>query len=146
MYLWFCEKQRKTEMDKEIVDRMRSENSEQFQTLVRMHLSFELDLNTDAVEWVISQKSFLFCLFVIKNVHFLHSNECVNNVKLRSKRLFMFQKKSKQLHAATPKGPPFNVVNALTSVGIEQIKQMIMFLMQSESECAIYGQPKLNFI
>lgn len=37
-------------MDKEIVDRIRNENSEQFQTLVRMHLSFELDLNTDSVE------------------------------------------------------------------------------------------------
>lgn len=37
-------------MDREIVDRMRNENPEQFQTLVRMHLSFELDLNTDTVE------------------------------------------------------------------------------------------------
>lgn len=37
-------------MDKEIADRMRSENAEQFQTLVRMHLSFELDLNTEPVE------------------------------------------------------------------------------------------------
>lgn len=37
-------------MDKEIAERMRSENFEQFQTLVRMHLSFELDLNTDPVE------------------------------------------------------------------------------------------------
>lgn len=39
-------------MDRDIADRMRSENFEQFQTLVRMHLSFELDLNTDAVEYV----------------------------------------------------------------------------------------------
>lgn len=38
------------ETDIEIVGRMRSENFEQFQTLVRMHLSFELDLNTDTVE------------------------------------------------------------------------------------------------
>lgn len=37
-------------MDKEIADRLRTENPEQFQTLVRMHLSFELDLNTDPVE------------------------------------------------------------------------------------------------
>lgn len=37
-------------MDREIADRMRNENAEQFQTLVRMHLSFELDLNTDPVE------------------------------------------------------------------------------------------------
>lgn len=38
------------EMDREIADRMQNENFEQFQTLVRMHLSFELDLNTEAVE------------------------------------------------------------------------------------------------
>lgn len=38
--------------NREIADRMRGENFEQFQTLVRMHLSFELDLNTDAVEYV----------------------------------------------------------------------------------------------
>lgn len=43
-------KQKQQTMDKEIADRMRNENSEQFQTLVRMHLSFELDLNTDSVE------------------------------------------------------------------------------------------------
>lgn len=43
-------KQKPNTMDKEIADRMRNENSEQFQTLVRMHLSFELDLNTDPVE------------------------------------------------------------------------------------------------
>lgn len=58
------------------------------------------------------------------------------NGKLRSKRLFMFQKKSKQLqNATTAKGPPFNIANTLTSVGIEQIKQMIVFLMRSESKC-----------
>lgn len=38
------------ESDQEIAIRMRCENYEQFQTLVRMHLSFELDLNTDSVE------------------------------------------------------------------------------------------------
>lgn len=31
----------------ELAELMRSENEEQFTTLVRMHLSFELDLNTD---------------------------------------------------------------------------------------------------
>lgn len=38
------------EMDRETADRMQNENFEQFQTLVRMHLSFELDLNSDTVE------------------------------------------------------------------------------------------------
>lgn len=37
-------------MDRDIAERMRIENIEQFQTLVRMHLSFELDLNTDTAE------------------------------------------------------------------------------------------------
>lgn len=46
----FERKQLIKKMDREIVDRMRNENAEQFQTLVRMHLSFELDLNTDTVE------------------------------------------------------------------------------------------------
>lgn len=31
----------------DLADRMRLQNQEQFNTLVRMHLSFELDLNTD---------------------------------------------------------------------------------------------------
>lgn len=34
-------------MDTETVERMKNDNIEQFNTLVRMHLSFELDLNTD---------------------------------------------------------------------------------------------------
>lgn len=34
----------------ELAERMRCENYEQFQTLVRMHLSFELDLNIDTAE------------------------------------------------------------------------------------------------
>lgn len=65
-----------------------------------------------------------------------YRNECVNSVnKLRSRRLFMFQKKPKQLQTAPNKGPPFNVVQTLTSVGIDQIKQMIVFLMESHSKC-----------
>lgn len=53
-------------MDKDIVERMRSENFEQFQTLVRMHLSFELDLNTDAVEYVLSSNKFRIICLIIK--------------------------------------------------------------------------------
>lgn len=66
-------------MDKEIADRMRTENSEQFQTLVRMHLSFELDLNTDPVEWVFNQANWLlfllrlyFMMFPIAEQHNFH--------------------------------------------------------------------------
>lgn len=32
------------------------------------------------------------------------------------------------------KSPPFNIVDSLTPVGIDQIKQMIQFLMESHSE------------
>lgn len=66
-------------MDREIADRMRNENAEQFQTLVRMHLSFELDLNTDPVEWVVYQL-LLRCVFQflwihnMTNVRFVSSN------------------------------------------------------------------------
>lgn len=31
----------------DLAERMRLQNQEQFHTLVRMHLSFELDLNTE---------------------------------------------------------------------------------------------------
>lgn len=55
-------------MDREIADRMRNENAEQFQTLVRMHLSFELDLNTDPVEWVVYQL-LLRCVFQFLWIH-----------------------------------------------------------------------------
>lgn len=48
------------ETEQEIANRMRGENFEQFQTLVRMHLSFELDLNTDTVEYVL----FAACKFI----------------------------------------------------------------------------------
>lgn len=51
---------KENKMDKEIVDRLRNENPEQFQTLVRMHLSFELDLNTDPVEWVFNEAKIHF--------------------------------------------------------------------------------------
>ncbi|XP_031630780.1 uncharacterized protein LOC116345492 isoform X2 [Contarinia nasturtii] len=102
-------------MDKEIADRLRNENPEQFQTLVRMHLSFELDLSTDPVENDTQQ-----------------TMGSVASVKLRSKKLFAFPKKSKQLHS-TSKSQPFNVVDSLTPVGIEQIKQMIRFLMESQN-------------
>lgn len=36
-----------TVRDEVLAERLRRENNDQFQTLVRMHLSFVLDLNTD---------------------------------------------------------------------------------------------------
>lgn len=65
------------------------------------------------------------------------SNDCTNNVKLRSKKLFAFPKKSKQIHSASVKGPPFNVAQTLTPIGIAQIKQMITFLVRNESKLLV---------
>lgn len=41
------EGQQAVTVDKVIAQNMRTTNYEQFKSLVRMHLSFELDLNTD---------------------------------------------------------------------------------------------------
>lgn len=38
---------RRASVDMTVAERMKSENSEKFISLVRMHLSFELELNTD---------------------------------------------------------------------------------------------------
>lgn len=137
-------------MDRDIADRMQNDNFEQFQTLVRMHLSFELDLNTDAVEWVSIYLCFFlfefidkiwtnkffskkFELFTYDSCAIFLSNDGVSNTKVRSKKLFAFPRKSKQLHTSH-KNPPFNIVNTLTFVGIEQIKKMINFLVQNQSK------------
>lgn len=42
-----CDKPNSVRLDQEIADRLKHDHPEQFLTLVRMHLSFELDLNTD---------------------------------------------------------------------------------------------------
>lgn len=38
---------RRASVDMAVAERMKSENSEKFTSLVRMHLLFELELNTD---------------------------------------------------------------------------------------------------
>lgn len=73
------------------------------------------------------------------------SNDSVSNVKVRSKKLFAFPKKSKQLHSTT-KSPPFNVVDTLTTVGIEQLKEMIRFLTEKQSKCQLLSiRPLIDF-
>lgn len=34
-------------LDRDYADRLKNENPQQFETLVKMHMSFELDLHTD---------------------------------------------------------------------------------------------------
>lgn len=41
------EESTKVRLDQDIASRLQNEHPEQFVTLVRMHLSFELDLHTD---------------------------------------------------------------------------------------------------
>lgn len=74
-------------MDRDIADRMRSENVEQFHTLVRMHLSFELDSNTDSVEYVSSRIDIKHCatlcvhyafhMFILFLFYFSHLFSCI---------------------------------------------------------------------
>ncbi|XP_051157321.1 uncharacterized protein LOC127279164 isoform X2 [Leptopilina boulardi] len=84
--------------------RLRTANPEQFFTLVKMHLSFELDRNTE-------------------------DNDCVmEKAKLKKWGLISFSKKSKSslnLHKG-PEGVP------LTQEGIKQVKRLINYLSQEE--------------
>jgi hypothetical protein len=43
----FSERSMETDSDNTLAERLRREDPEQFHTLVRMHLSFVLDLSTD---------------------------------------------------------------------------------------------------
>lgn len=58
----------------------------------------------------------------------------------------MFHRKPKPLQTAPNKGPPFNVVQTLTSVGIDQIKQMIAFLLESHSKCQIHFTHRFHVV
>lgn len=49
-------------LDRDYADRLKNENPQQFETLVKMHMSFELDLHTD--ELIV----FFFVLIIIKLV------------------------------------------------------------------------------
>lgn len=59
-----------------------------------------------------------------------------HNVKLKSKKLFTFPKKSKHMQSVSSKAinPPFNVAQTLKSIGLQQIQQMITFLSMDESK------------
>ncbi|XP_012268866.2 uncharacterized protein LOC105693480 [Athalia rosae] len=87
-------------VDGKLAYRMRKVNSEQFLTLVRMHLSFELDLNTE--------------------------DDCVvEKAKLKKWGLISFSKKPKSiinLQKGVSEGAP------LTHEGIVQVKQLIEYL------------------
>ncbi|XP_063992154.1 uncharacterized protein LOC135170350 [Diachasmimorpha longicaudata] len=92
-------------VDGKLASRMRKVNPEQFLTLVKMHLSFELDINTE-------------------------DNDAVTEKTKDKKWGFLsFSKKPKSLMNLQQKGES----TALTSEGISQVKQLMEYL--SKEQC-----------
>ena len=92
-------------VDGKLASRMRKVNPEQFHTLVRMHLSFELDLNTE-------------------------DNDCINEKgKLKKWGLLSFTKKPKST-INLQKGAEGA---SLSEDGINQVKQLIEFLSKEQN-------------
>ncbi|XP_015429992.1 PREDICTED: rho GTPase-activating protein 24-like [Dufourea novaeangliae] len=92
-------------VDGKLAFRMRKVNSEQFHTLVKMHLSFELDLNTE-------------------------DNDCINEkAKLKKWGLLSFTKKPKSAINLQ------KVIEgaSLTEDGINQVKQLIEYLSEEQN-------------
>uniref|UniRef100_A0A182MH34 Rho-GAP domain-containing protein n=1 Tax=Anopheles culicifacies TaxID=139723 RepID=A0A182MH34_9DIPT len=98
----------KVRLDQEIANRLQNEHPEQFITLVRMHLSFELDLNTDT------------------------ENEPVGLDKQKQKKWKGFHKKAKGCTSAKATSPEMAKA-ALTKANIDDLKQLIAFLEQEEN-------------
>ncbi|KAJ6646591.1 Rho GTPase-activating protein 19 [Pseudolycoriella hygida] len=91
----------------DLIEKMRKANYEQFVTLVRMHLSFELDVNTT------------------------DDNDGVLNEKLKSKKRFNFHKKAKI--CTTTNSPLCSNSHVLCSEGISQLRELIKFLVSDEN-------------
>ncbi|XP_035896447.1 uncharacterized protein LOC118505160 isoform X1 [Anopheles stephensi] len=98
----------KVRLDQEIAGRLQDEHPEQFITLVRMHLSFELDLNTDT------------------------ENDPAGLDKQKLKKWKGFHKKAKGCTSAKVTSPE-TAKAALTKANIDDLKQLIAFLEQEEN-------------
>ncbi|XP_050068377.1 uncharacterized protein LOC126556875 [Anopheles maculipalpis] len=98
----------KVRLDQEIACRLQDEHPEQFITLVRMHLSFELDLNTDT------------------------ENDPAGLDKQKLKKWKGFHKKAKGCTSAKVTSPE-TAKAALTRANIDDLKQLIAFLEQEEN-------------
>ncbi|XP_053670204.1 uncharacterized protein LOC128720551 [Anopheles nili] len=98
----------KVRLDQDIANRLQNEHPEQFNTLVRMHLSFELDLNTDT------------------------ENEPAGLDKQKVKKWKGFHKKAKGCTSAKVTSPE-TAKAALTKANIEDLKKLIAFLEQEEN-------------
>ncbi|XP_037032276.1 uncharacterized protein LOC119071512 [Bradysia coprophila] len=90
----------------DLIEKMRRSNFEQFVTLVRMHLSFELDLNTT------------------------DDNDVVLNEKLKSKKRFNFHKKAKICTTTTS---PLCSNSQVLKEGILQLRELIKFLVLEQN-------------
>uniref|UniRef100_A0A1Q3F2Z0 Putative rho gtpase-activating protein 19 n=1 Tax=Culex tarsalis TaxID=7177 RepID=A0A1Q3F2Z0_CULTA len=95
-------------LDQEIANRLQNEHPEQFVTLVRMHLSFELDLNTDT------------------------ENDPTSIDKIKNKKWKGFHKKAKAC-ASTKSTSPETTKTSLTKQNIRDVKQLISFLLQEQN-------------
>uniref|UniRef100_A0A182NRW9 Rho-GAP domain-containing protein n=1 Tax=Anopheles dirus TaxID=7168 RepID=A0A182NRW9_9DIPT len=102
------EESTKVRLDQEIANRLQNEHPEQFVTLVRMHLSFELDLNTDT------------------------ENDPAGLDKQKIKKWKGFHKKAKGCTSAKATSPEMAKA-ALTKANIDDLKQLIAFLEQEEN-------------
>ncbi|XP_049277663.1 serine-rich adhesin for platelets isoform X1 [Anopheles funestus] len=102
------EESTKVRLDQEIANRLQNEHPEQFNTLVRMHLSFELDLNTDT------------------------ENDPAGLDKQKLKKWKGFHKKAKGCTSAKATSPEMAKA-ALTKANIDDLKQLIAFLEQEEN-------------
>ncbi|XP_055643506.1 rho GTPase-activating protein 24 [Toxorhynchites rutilus septentrionalis] len=95
-------------LDLEISNRLQNEHPEQFVTLVRMHLSFELDLNTDT------------------------ENDPTGIEKTKSKKWKGFHKKAKSC-TSNKSTSPETAKTVLTKQNIRDVKQLIQFLVQERN-------------
>uniref|UniRef100_A0A182JZH6 Rho-GAP domain-containing protein n=1 Tax=Anopheles christyi TaxID=43041 RepID=A0A182JZH6_9DIPT len=102
------EESTRVRLDQEIAIRLQNEHPEQFVTLVRMHLSFELDLHTDT------------------------ENDPAGLDKQKLKKWKGFHKKAKGCTSAKATSPEMAKA-ALTKANIEDVKQLIAFLEQDEN-------------
>lgn len=103
-----CDKPNSVRLDQEIADRLKHDHPEQFLTLVRMHLSFELDLNTDT------------------------ENDPASLEKVKVKKWKGFHKKARGC-ASTKSNSPETAKTVLTTQNIRVVRQLIDFLIQDKN-------------
>ncbi|XP_062554972.1 serine-rich adhesin for platelets isoform X1 [Armigeres subalbatus] len=103
-----CNKPELIRLDQEFATRLQNEHPEQFITLVRMHLSFELDLNTDT------------------------ENDPASSDKGKIKKWKGFHKKARGC-ASTKTNSPETAKTVLTKQNIRDVMQLIDFLVQEKN-------------